>query len=133
MPYQINVSYDISVDGQTFVSDTRSFAANVYDSMDHTIAKDTTEKVTIADVLPEEVGDVRVLALAADIYSKTDGKLQYEFGDGSSLSELKDPLILFGDQVDTLLNQPGEDLMVKNDTGEDVRIRVLVGRESSST
>jgi len=129
MPHQINISFDASVDGQTFVSSTRSFSTNAYDSIDHTIAEDTTSEVTIADVLPEDPTQVRVLILAADVYGPS---LEFTFG-GDSLSSLENPLLLFGAQVNTLLDQPGQDLVVKNGTQSTVRIRVLVGRESSST
>lgn len=129
MPHQINISFDASVDGQTFVSNTRTFSASVYDSIDHTIAKDTTSEVTIADVLPADPKQVHVLILTADVYGES---LEYKFK-GRSLSALQHPLILFGPQVDALLSQPGENLVVKNGTGSDVRIRVLVGRESAST
>lgn len=129
MSHQINLSFDATVDGQTFVSSTRSFSANAYDSIDHTIAKDTTSEVTIADVLPKKPKQVRVLLLTADIYGAS---LEFKFK-GGSLSPLEDPLLLFGPQVDTLLGQPGQNLIVKNGTGSDVRLRVLVGRQSSAT
>ena len=128
MPHQINISFDASVDGQSFVSSTRSFSANVYNSIDHTIAEDTTSEVTIADVLPADPTQVHVLIVTADTYGES---LKYKFT-GGSLSALEDPLILFGPQVDTLLSQPGQDLVVQNETESNVRIRVLVGRESSS-
>lgn len=129
MPHQINLSFDATVDGQTFVSSTRTFSANAYDSIDHTIAEDTTSEVTIADVLPADPTQVRVLLLTADVYGES---LKFKF-DGGGLSPLEDPLLLFGPQVDTLLSQPGQNLIVENGTGSDVRLRVLVGRESSST
>ena len=129
MPHQINISFDASVDGQTVVSSTRSFSANVYDSIDHTIDKDTTGEVTIADVLPADPKQVHVLVLTADVYGDS---LEFKF-DGGSFSPLNHPLLLLGPQVDALLSQPGQNLIVKNGTDATVRLRVLVGRESSST
>lgn len=128
MPYQIRFSFEATVD-ETSVSSDRTFKANAFDSIDHTIAEDTTSEVTIADVLPAEPKQVCVLILTATVYGEL---LKFKF-DGGDYSSLEDPLLLFGPQVNDLLSEPGQNLLVKNETGSKVDIRVLVGRESSST
>lgn len=129
MPHKIDVNFDVSVDGQSYTSGTRTFSANAYDSIDHTIDKDTTSEVTISDVLPADPAEVHALILTASAYGE-DLKLKFE---GGTLSALHHPILLFGGQVSTFLDGPNENLVVKNETGSDIHIRVLVARESSSS
>lgn len=145
MSHKINFDFGVSVDGQSFRAGTRSFTVNTYDSVDHTVdaletidgGPDEPGTADLTEVLPDVPEQVQVFVLLASTYGD---QLEFALGEASSrdseeFEPLTEPLFLLGDQFARRVADDGtdQDVLITNSLESEVRIRVLVGRDSSAT
>ena len=144
MSHQINFDFGVSVNGQAFRTGTRSFSVNTYDSVDHTVGALVDPdsgpvepgEANLTEILPDSPGQVQVFVLLASTYSE---QLEFVLGEASNRASeefetLTEPIFLLGDQFARRVADDGsdQDLLVTNHLESEVRIRVLIGRDSST-
>lgn len=144
MSHSITFDFGVAVDGQSFRTGTRSFSVNTYDSVDHTVdalvvnqnSPNEPGEADLTEVLPDTPDQVQFFVLLASQYSE---KIEFALGEAGnrgseSFEKLTQPLFVLGDQFADRVASDGtdQDLLITNHLESEVRVRVLVGRDSSS-
>jgi hypothetical protein len=127
MTEQIAWTLNVAVPGGPKVPIGDTLTVDAYDVIDVNVADASAD--TPVEIQPGGAGSVRFLLVKASSYGD---QLTYKVNEASADAVTLDaPLALVGAGAVALLGDSPQKLLVSNDLGQDISLRILVGRTAT--
>lgn len=132
MPTRITYTLNVEVNGATTVEETTGFSVEGYDDVVVTVpAHDETNPGEISvDVQPSSSDKIRFLLIESSVY---DANLKYSVNGGTEDIALDSMQLFAGSGALDFLGADPKVIEFSNGSARDAKIRIIVGRQITST